>query len=511
MTDWTQGYVADIAYTYGYYPELNPLRLKLAFLNAGLVPPEVGTACELGFGQGISVNLHAAATVTTWHGTDFNPAHAAFAQNLAAQSGASVHLVDQAFDEFCTRQDLPEFDFIGLHGIWSWVSDENRRVIVDFIRRKLKVGGVLYISYNTQPGWAAMVPMQELLSAHADTMSADGSGILPRIDGALDFADRLLAVNPQFTQSNPQIAERLNHIKKQNRHYVAHEYFNNEWYPMSFRSVSEWLAPAKLSWACSANLMDAIDVVNLTKEQQVLLDDIPDPLFRQTVRDFCVNQQFRRDYWVKGRQPLSSLDQLEHLKALRLLLVQPSADVSLKVRGSLGEATLQASVYGEIVEGLSDHCIKTLGDLAASLEHKGVSFSQVVQGAMVFMAAGAVAMIPDDSEVLRAQSSTRRINERLINRARSHNEPSYLASPLTGGGVPVSRFHQLFLGEVHRGVEQPKLMAKALLTLLKSQGVRLLKENQPIETDKDMLKELERQASSFLADYLPIYRILQLA
>lgn len=293
MTDWTQGYVADIAYTYGYYPELNPLRLKLAFLNAGLVPPEVGTACELGFGQGISVNLHAAATVTTWHGTDFNPAHAAFAQNLAAQSGASVHLVDQAFDEFCTRQDLPEFDFIGLHGIWSWVSDENRRVIVDFIRRKLKVGGVLYISYNTQPGWAAMVPMQELLSAHADTMSADGSGILPRIDGALDFADRLLAVNPQFTQSNPQIAERLNHIKKQNRHYVAHEYFNNEWYPMSFRSVSEWLAPAKLSWACSANLMDAIDVVNLTKEQQVLLDDIPDPLFRQTVRDFCVNQQFR--------------------------------------------------------------------------------------------------------------------------------------------------------------------------------------------------------------------------
>lgn len=194
-----------------------------------------------------------------------------------------------------------------------------------------------------------------------------------------------------------------------------------------------------------------------------------------------------------------------------MLLVQPSADVSLKVRGSLGEATLQASVYGEIVEGLSDHCIKTLGDLAASPEHKGVSFSQVVQGAMVFMAAGAVAMIPDDSEVLRAQSSTRRINERLINRARSHNEPSYLASPLTGGGVPVSRFHQLFLGEVHRGVEQPKLMAKALLTLLKSQGVRLLKENQPIETDKDMLKELERQASSFLADYLPIYRILQLA
>ena len=31
MSDWTAGYVADIGYTYGYYTELNPLRVKLAF------------------------------------------------------------------------------------------------------------------------------------------------------------------------------------------------------------------------------------------------------------------------------------------------------------------------------------------------------------------------------------------------------------------------------------------------------------------------------------------------
>lgn len=56
MTDWTSGYVADIGYTYGYYLELNPQRVKLAFLNAGLVAPEFGTACELGFGQGLQTH-----------------------------------------------------------------------------------------------------------------------------------------------------------------------------------------------------------------------------------------------------------------------------------------------------------------------------------------------------------------------------------------------------------------------------------------------------------------------
>jgi SAM-dependent methyltransferase len=66
-------------------------------------------------------------------------------------------LFDESFAEFASR-DLPEFDYIGLHGIWSWISDENRAVIVDFIRRKLKVGGVLYISYNTLPGWAPLPP-----------------------------------------------------------------------------------------------------------------------------------------------------------------------------------------------------------------------------------------------------------------------------------------------------------------------------------------------------------------
>jgi hypothetical protein len=42
MSDWTAGYVADVGYTYGYYTELNPLRLRLAFLNAGLAFPAAG-------------------------------------------------------------------------------------------------------------------------------------------------------------------------------------------------------------------------------------------------------------------------------------------------------------------------------------------------------------------------------------------------------------------------------------------------------------------------------------
>lgn len=328
MSDWTAGYVADIGYTYGYYTELNPQRVKLAFINQGLVFPEVGAACELGFGQGLSANIHAAASVTQWHGTDFNPSQAGFAQELAAASGTGAKLYDEAFAEFCNRADLPEFDYIGLHGIWSWISDENRQVIVDFIRKKLKVGGVLYISYNTLPGWAAFAPMRHLMTEHAEVLGSEGRGIVSRIDGALDFAEKLLATNPAFSRANPLVGDRLTKMKEHNRHYLAHEYFNRDWHPMHFATMAEWLEGAKVQFACSANYMDAIDVVNLTAEQQAFLKEIPDPMFRQTTRDFCVNQQFRKDYWVKGARKLSLLEQAEALRAQKVVLTTPRAEVS---------------------------------------------------------------------------------------------------------------------------------------------------------------------------------------
>src|SRR5579864_8638012 len=117
VSDWTDGYVAEIGYTFGYCGELNPLRIALPFLNAALTPPPIATACELGFGQGISVNIHAAASPISWHGTDFNPGHAAFAQSLAQAAGSGAQLFDQSFAEFCARPDLPDFDFVALHGV----------------------------------------------------------------------------------------------------------------------------------------------------------------------------------------------------------------------------------------------------------------------------------------------------------------------------------------------------------------------------------------------------------
>ena len=510
MTDWTSGYVADIGYTFGYYQELNPLRAKLAFLNAGLVCPEFGTACELGFGQGMSANIHAAASMTQWNGTDFNPAQAGFAQELASVCGNEAKLYDQAFDEFANRTELPDFDYIGLHGIWSWISDENRAVIVDFIRRKLKVGGVLYISYNTQPGWAAMVPMRDLLTEHSEVMGASGQGIVPRIDAALAFAEKLLATNPTYSKANPQVAERIKKIKDQNRNYLAHEYFNRDWLPMSFADMGRWLSPAKLNFACSANYLDYVDAINLTADQQVLLKEIPDAMFRQTVRDFMVNQQFRKDYWVKGARKINPLEQAEALRAQRVMLTSHRADVTLKATGALGEATMQEAVYGPVLDSLADHKSQTLGQMEASLKDKGITFAQLTQSVMILSASGTLAAVQDEAIIPKAKKRTDKLNACLMDKARGSGDISFLASPVTGGGVTVNRFQQLFLLAMGQGKKPPAEWAQFTWQLLAAQGQKIVKEGKTLETPEENLAELSLQATAFAAKQLPIMKALQI-
>lgn len=511
MSDWTAGYVADIGYTFGYYTELNPLRVQLAFLNAGLALPETGTACELGFGQGMSANLHAAASSTRWYGTDFNPSQAAFAQELAAVSGSGAQLFDEAFAEFCNRPGLPDFDYIGLHGIWSWISDENRAVIIGFIRRKLKVGGVLYISYNTQPGWAAMVPMRHLLTEHAEVMAAPGRGIVSRIDAAIDFAEKLLATNPVYARANPLVVERIKKIKEQNRNYLAHEYFNRDWHPMPFAEMAGWLAPAKLNYACSSHYLDHVDAVNLTADQQQFLKDIPDPGFRETVRDFMVNQQFRRDYWVKGSRKLSTLEQAEALRRQRVILVAPRAEVSLKANGALGEANMSEAVYGPILDTLADHKPRTIGQIEQAVKEKGVVFVQVLQAVMVLTGKGDLAAVQDDKVTTKARTHTDKLNLHLMDKARGSNDITYLASPVTGGGVTVSRFQQLFMLAKAQGKKTPEEWAAFTWQILAAQGQKIVREGKPLESAEENLAELTAQASEFAEKRLPVLKALQIA
>jgi Predicted methyltransferase regulatory domain/Methyltransferase domain len=510
-TDWTAGYVTDLEYTHGYYRELCPSRLRLACLSAGIAPPAANPLryLELGFGQGLSINIHAAAVAGEFWGTDFNPTQTAHARAFAVASGAEATLLDSSFVELAARTDLPEFDIIGLHGIWTWISNENRRVIVDILRRKLKVGGIAYVSYNCFPGWAPAVPLRHLMTLHAELAGSDAAGTTGKIDGALTFARQLADSGALYFRANPAVSERLKRISEQNRNYVAHEYFNRDWDLMTFSDVARWLDDAKLTFVASAHLIDHVEAINLTAEGQKLLSGIQHPVLKQSVRDYFVNQQFRRDIFVKGPCRLTQLEQFEALRAELFVLTSRAEDVPRKVTGSLGEATLHEDVYGPVIDVMSEgaYAPKTLATLNGHAKLKSISFQALSQALLVLTGAGHAHPAQQPADSLR--SRCRALNRYLCARARSSSEITFLASPITGGGVQVPRFDQLFILASQQGGKTEADYAAFAWTLLSSQGQRLVKDNKTLQTAEDNIAQLTAIAQDFTTKRLPILKALE--
>lgn len=512
---WTSGYVAELDYTHGYYRELAPGLLSLALLSRAQ-SHRAGAPLrylELGFGQGLSLNIHAAASAGEFWGTDFNPGQVANARDLADASGADLRLLDQSFAELAARDDLPEFDIIALHGIWSWISDENRRAIVNIARRRLAVGGLLYVSYNTTPGWSAAMPLRHLMTLHAELASGEAQGMIPRIDAAIGFAQQLVDNNAGYFRANPGVAPRLAKIKEQNRHYLAHEYFNADWEPMPFSDLAEALEDAKLSFAASASLLDHVDAINLPPALQKIVNGIAHPVLRESVRDYCVNQQFRRDVWVKGPRPLAPAEQLERLRALPFALTVRAEDVPLKVAGAAGEATLDESVYRPLLAALAadSYAPKTLAQMQAQSGLNKLAPGQLVQALLLLTGAGHLHPVQAAAAIDAARARSARLNAHVLERAVYGGEIGFLASPVLGGAVAMGRFQQLFLRALARGLKTPAQWAADVWQAISAQGQRLVKDGKPLDSAEDNVAELTRQAEDFIDKRLPVLRALGVA
>lgn len=508
MANWTAGYAADVDYTFGYFKELNPLTLKLALIDAGITPPQTGTACELGFGQGMSINIHAAGSSTKWYGTDFSPTQAGFAQQMAQVSENQAHLFDQAFADFAQRDDLPDFDYIGLHGTWTWVSDENRHILVDFITRKLKVGGALYISYNTQAGWANMMPIRHLLNQHANLMSHAGSKPDEKINAAFEFTEKLLATNPAYLQANPQIRKSFDTVKTQDTNYLAHEYFSADWKPMAFSDMANWLAPTKCDYVCSAYTLDQVNAINLTEAEEILIGQQTNPIFRETVRDLCMNQQFRRDIWVKGPRPLDQFEQMEQLMEIKLVLIQVRSEVELSVNGMLGPLKLKAETYNPILDFFADYQVKSFRELLSAMQPLGIPFEKLMQAVMILTGKSTLALAQDPVQIEQARHKTAKLNQFILKKARGTDGLMTLASPVTGGGIEPQGYEMLFMLAMQYGHKTPDTMAPFVWGLLKQRGIALHRQGEWLQTDADNIEELANQIAYFLTEPAKLYRAL---
>lgn len=505
MTDWTEGYVSDIDYTHGYYRELNPSHLRFALLAKGLRAPDPDAAdfayCELGFGQGVSLTVHAAANPGgTFLGTDFNPVHAVGARDLAGGAGvANLTLYDDSFADLLARAEgdgLPQFDMIVLHGILSWISPDNRGAIVAFIRRTLKPGGVVYVSYNALPGWAAAMPLRELMTLHA---GADAGEITARIGRSLEFAKKVQEAGSGYFGTNPQVGPRLERLHGMSRNYLAHEYFNRDWVPMYHADVAREFAQAKLTFAATATLSEQVDLVNYSAKGLELLRDTTDSALRETLKDYLVNQQFRRDLFVRGAARLSGIEQIRQVRATRFALVVPRDTVPTTISFPVGKVDMKPEIYGPILDELA-RGPATFGDIVDRSGVVTMPFAALLQAMVILCSQNWVTPCRNATGDADRAETVARFNRLALDRAMHSASISVLASPVCGGGVAVDRVHQLFLAAEQEG-RDPTLTAMAGLRELNQ---RLITDGRTLTSEEETVVELGKRLAHFQGKIRPL-------
>ncbi len=385
MTDWTDGYISDIEYGPGFYAEQTPAHLDIVCLLRGIEPPvakdEAFAYCELGCGVGQTALVVAAANpqADVW-GFDFNPAHIARARLLARQGAVdNIRFEEDSFEQLADgeRADLPLFDYITLHGVWSWVSLENRQHIVRFIDRYLKPGGLVYVSYNAQPGWSNAGPLQRLLRMGAGLSQARSD---KRVLQALDLAQ---AFSEAGAISIPtEMVERLKKEKTEDAvAYLSHEYLNEHWSPCYHADVAGDMAHAKLNYVGTANLFENFPALSLRPEQLALIADMP-PAIAETARDYFMTRTFRRDVFIRGARAIPPRRLEQRVGEAELQLVVPPHVLTREVSIPLGTASLNAPFYEPAFEALTkgSRTIAAPGeDEAAGAERSGTAIGAPFQ------------------------------------------------------------------------------------------------------------------------------------
>jgi SAM-dependent methyltransferase len=504
---WSQGYVTDVSYTNSFFRELSPAWLNHVAMANGAHPrllDEGFNHIDLGCGLGQSVNVLAACFPRgNFYGVDFNPAHIDTAQHLAKQLGIdNAHFIERAFEELLDV-DLPDFDFVTLHGIYSWIGDETRAAVQRFLYKKLKPGGIVYNSYNCLPGWTNEAPIRRLLLEFGQTHHGDSAS---RVEKAAKDAEEMAALKLGYFRANPTAADQVGKLTKRATNYLAHEYLNASWTTFYSADVADEMETAKLTYLGSATLMENHLELMLPDPAVAYCKKQPTDRLRQLAQDFLVGQRFRRDVYVRGHPRLQRSETSRHLRNACFALPGPVEDFTDKTKVPRGEISFDQKSAQMIREALAkgslslDQIIETTGAKKNIQELERTVLLMSAVGKLIPVgSAFTPSDLPAKPERVRIVDP---INRRLIELGRQSISRQYLIAPQVGSGLAIDSLDAVALALLEEGAPTTKLAA-AVGEELKSRGVRVNKDGAPITDEKEAAAKTGEIVYRFLSRTVP--------
>lgn len=145
----------DLMYESGAFSQTAINNLEARARLMGLQPAPAANAKVLELGCSMGGNIITQALYypdAEFVGIDLSGRQVAQGNAIIERMGLeNVRLEEK--DILTIDESFGKFDYIIVHGIWSWVPDTVKDKIFSICRNNLTKHGIAYISYNVYPGW----------------------------------------------------------------------------------------------------------------------------------------------------------------------------------------------------------------------------------------------------------------------------------------------------------------------------------------------------------------------
>lgn len=501
-----EGYITDVSYIPGFYPNMAPVAMRYVATLNRVKPPAVSGGfryLELGCGLGRALTTLAASNPQgEFVGVDVNPEHTAIVEKeIAAGQLANARVLTADFGRL--PADLGQFEFIALHGVFSWVSQDVREQILAIAKERLAPGGLLLVSYNAMPGWAHLQPIRGILRQYAALRQGDS---LQRMRDALAYLVYIRDKQAKYFIDNPRAAAYVDGLLKQDIRYLAHEYLNEHWTSFYFSDVAGMFGSAELAFVGSLPVFTNFWDLCVRPEFQELFRTTSNRLVTEAHKDFCANTAFRWDVYSKAPQVMPEVaDRLREADDFYFHVSRPGITLPYQVNLGVVTSTVQGPVYKTLLDVLSTGGLR-LSELAAAKALAGTppaDLARAVDAGVAMglfdVAAGPVASQP--VEVSTAVAVPNPFNRAILATDSLGGRPVALASGTTGTGHSLGDFDAAILHEL---LEQGSagLSARVDGRLAKS-GRSLQKEGKPVADAAERLQLVEQACDAFIKTSLP--------
>lgn len=440
---------AEIPSARAFNKELAPAYIDNVCIAHGFAPPPgspVGEGmgagfsyCELHCGTAVTATLLAASNpLGEFHALDPRGHAMTQARALAKAGGVKNISFHQIGVEEGLGANFGPFDYIIVNGIYTWVPLRERALILSFVRKFLKPGGAVYVSYNARPGWNRLDPFRRVFREASRGLRLDVKNQLQR---AQEIYAQLAGTKAASILATGVDAATFAQLDTAPMEAIAADYANEFADPLYVTEVASDFAAIDCVLAGASDIAESIPVLAPHEPFKSLFDKMPTQAGRELVKDFLRDTRLRRDVFVRGGKRLAADNRDMVLSGLAFALEQPAPAVRYKMSVPFGVIEFDNPHARALVAALAEGP-RTLGQLIEAAHARGADAGNVVANVHALLVTSQIR--PVHRPTPEAAKAARALQTAIRARAASADAIGYLPSAVgTAFAVPVA--DQMFM------------------------------------------------------------------